>query len=399
MLALTDAIVYTGDAVLPGAAVLVADGVIQAVTTPAALPAAVARRSLDGMVLAPGFIDVQVNGGGGALFNDDPSVDTIRRIGAAHRRFGTTGFLPTLISDAFAVRQAAVAAVRAAMAERVPGVLGIHLEGPHFNPVRRGVHAARWLGLPDEADLALIANAGAGVTVATVAPEVAGIEAIGRLAALGVRVCAGHTAAPYETVRSALAIGLTGFTHLFNAMAPLAGRDPGCVGAALEDERSWCGLILDGHHLHDAMVRLALRAKPGRRLILVTDAMPPVGSSPGESFTLNGETILVQDGACVTADGRLAGSMLDMAGAVRYAVRRIGVPLAEALRMAATYPAEFLGLGHRHGRIATGYAADLVVLDDDLRVRETWIAGACDNDPATVPIDGRRTAPRAGDLR
>jgi len=377
--AFTNATIYTGDDMRPHAAVLVEHGAVVAVVAADAIPADARRRDLGGAILAPGFIDVQVNGGGGVLFNDDPSVETIARIAAAHRRFGTTGLLPTLISDSREKRRAARAAVAAALTAGVPGVLGLHLEGPHLNPERRGVHDARWLAPPDDEDAALMAPLAAGCLPAgclmvTLAPESVPLELIARLAGAGVRVSAGHSTAGYDLTRAALAAGVTAFTHLFNAMPPIAGREPGIAGAALDDDASWCGIICDGHHLHDATVRLAWRTKPAGKLFLVTDAMPPVGAD-AHGFRLGDEMISLNGGRCVTGDGRLAGSALDMATAVRNCVRRIGIPLAEALRMASTYPADFLGLSHRYGRIAPGFAADMVTLDERLAVRETFIGG------------------------
>jgi N-acetylglucosamine-6-phosphate deacetylase len=332
------------------------------------------QQDLGGAMLLPGFIDVQVNGGGGVLFNDTPTVSTIRRIGAAHRRYGTSGFLPTLISDDPDVMRAALAAVEQALAEGVPGLLGIHLEGPYLAPARKGVHDSKYLHRPDREELALLAAGHRGVRLLTLAPECVPLASIAALAAAGVIVSAGHTAADYATVRAALAGGVRGFTHLFNAMTPFGSREPGVVGAALEDPNSWCGLIVDGHHVHPASLRVAIAAKPRGKMLLVTDAMPPVGSDYPD-FVLNGEIITIRDGICQTGQGVLAGSALDMAGAVRNTVQLLGLPLDEAVRMASTYPAEFLGLGGSHGRIAAGYQADLVVMDDDYRVLQSWIGG------------------------
>jgi len=332
---------------------------------------------LHGAMLLPGFIDTQVNGGGGVLFNDAPTVETIRRIGAAHRRYGTTGFLPTLISDSVDVMRAALAAVEQALAEGVPGVLGIHLEGPYLAPARKGVHDPKFFHTPGSEELALLCAPHRGVRLLTLAPERVPSASIGALAAAGVIVCAGHTAADYATMHAALAAGVRGFTHLFNAMTPLGSREPGVVGAAVEDADSWCGIIVDGHHVHPASLRVAIAAKPRGKMVLVTDAMPPVGAAD-PSYLLNGETITVKDGICQTAQGVLAGSALDMAGAVRNAVQMLGLPLDEAVRMASTYPADFLGLGATHGRIAPGYQADLVALDDDFLVRRSWIGGIAD---------------------
>lgn len=368
--------VLTGRGLVDGLAVVIADGHIAAVCDPADVPAhAGPHRDLQGDALLPGFIDIQVNGGGGVLFNNAPTVDALRRIAQAHRRFGTTGLLPTLISDDREVMRDAIAATRDAIAQGVPGILGLHLEGPYLASARKGTHDAGKFRVPDEAEIELVASLGHGVTLMTLAPECVPAYTIRALAARGVLLCAGHTAGSYEQIRAGLDAGIRGFTHLYNAMSPLQGREPGAVGAALEDPYSWCGIVVDGHHVHAASLRVALAAKPRGKVLLVTDAMPPVGADD-PSYTLYGETITVRDGAVRNAAGALAGSALDMATAVRNSVQWLGVPLEEAARMASTYPAEFLGLGREYGRIEPGYRADLVSLDDGLRVRDTWIAGA-----------------------
>ena len=365
---------FTGDEMRRDAAALVENGIVRAVVSASAIPSGARRIDLGESLLAPGFIDLQVNGGGGALFNDDPSLATLERIGAAHRRCGTTGWLPTLISDSREKRRAARAAVSEALAGGVAGILGLHLEGPHLNPERRGVHDARWIAPPEAEDLALMAPLPGGVLLVTLAPETVPLEEIARLAGSGVRIAAGHSAADYLRTQAALAAGVCGFTHLFNAMPAMTSREPGIVGAALDDRESWCGIIVDGHHLHDATVRLAWRAKRRGALILVSDAMPCVGAGV-ESFRLGDEIITVSGGRCLSPEGRLAGSALDMGSAVRNCVDRIGIPLEEALAMACTYPAMALGLGDRRGRIAPGHAADFVVLDERLAVRETYLNG------------------------
>jgi len=329
---------------------------------------------LGGDILVPGFIDCQVNGGGGVLFNDAPTIDTIRRIGAAHRRFGTTGFLPTLISDDVDVMRTAIAAVDAAISEGVPGVLGIHLEGPYLAPARRGVHDASKFRAPDAAEIELVSSLRNGKTVLTLAPERISLDSIRELARRGVIVCAGHTAATYEEMRAALDAGVRGFTHLFNAMSPLTSREPGVVGAALESVASWCGMVVDGHHVHPASLRVALAAKPRGKCILVTDAMPPVGTDQ-ETYVLGGVTVTCRNGRCETPDGVLAGSILDMSMAVRNSVHSLGVSLDEAVRMASGYPAEFLGLARDRGGIVAGARADFVALDGNGFVRRCWIGG------------------------
>jgi N-acetylglucosamine-6-phosphate deacetylase len=329
---------------------------------------------LAGQLLLPGFIDVQVNGGGGVLFNDDPNPEAIRAIGAAHRRFGTTGFLPTLISDDLDTIGQAIDAVQSSLDGGMPGVLGIHIEGPFLNWARRGVHDSKHLRPLDTSFVSLLSRLRGGRTVLTLAPEMTTPDIIAKLAASGILVSAGHSEASFAATTAAIAHGLRGFTHLFNAMARIEPRDPGIVGAALYDEKTWCGIIVDGHHVDPIMLKLALRCKPHDRFMLVTDAMPAVGSTE-PTFVLQGRTIRVVDGICRDENGTLAGTALDMASAVRNAVSLLGLGIAEAARMASEYPAEFLGLGHELGRIAPGYRANLVLLDDELTVQKTWIEG------------------------
>jgi N-acetylglucosamine-6-phosphate deacetylase len=374
-LALVNGRVLAGEDFLEGLAVQLRDGRIDAVRPVSELPRDMPRHDLDGGWLLPGFIDAQVNGGGGVLFNNTPTADGVRAIARAHRRFGTTGLLPTLITDDSTRMREGIAAVRMAMDDAgEAGILGIHLEGPWLAEARKGTHDAGKFRVPDDDELALATSLGRGVTLVTLAPERVSDATIRALTARGAVVAAGHTDADYERMRSALDAGITGFTHLYNAMSPLQGRAPGVVGAALEDRDSWLGVIADGVHVHAASLRVALRAKPRGKVFLVTDAMPMVGGdAPG--FALYGETITARDGVVRNAAGALAGSALDMLTAVRNAVDMLGVPLAEAARMAATYPADFLGLSGTHGRIAAGCRADLVQLDNDLALRGTWIGG------------------------
>lgn len=332
------------------------------------------RHDLEGLLLLPGFLDTQVNGGGGVLFNDEPTVEAIRTIGRAHRRFGTTGFLPTLISDDLHVVSQGLEAVRAAIADGVPGVLGIHIEGPYINVARKGVHNSDKLRGLDESAIGLLTSLKGGRTLVTLAPEMTTPAIIAQLREAGVTVSAGHTNATYREIRTALEHGLTGFTHLFNAMSQLTGREPGVVGAALDDPDSWCGIIVDGRHVDPTVLRIALRCKRHDRFMLVTDAMPSVGAAE-KSFTLQGRMISVTDGVPVAEDGTLAGSDADMATTVRNAVAMLGIELPEAVRMASRHPAEFLGLGDELGTIAPGRRASLVLVDDNIEVRRTWIDG------------------------
>ena len=332
------------------------------------------RHDLQGGVLAPGFIDTQVNGGGGVLFNDDPTAEGVAAIGAAHRRFGTTGFLPTLISDDLEVIDHAIDAVEDAISKGVPGVLGIHIEGPFLNVRRKGIHDSSKFRVLQEAQVQRLTRLKGGRTMITLAPEMTTPDMIRRLVAAGAVVSAGHTDADYATMRAALDAGLTGVTHLFNAMSQLGNRAPGVVGAALEDQAAWCGLIVDGHHVDPVTLKLALRCRPHDRFMLVTDAMPSVGGQ-SDHFHLQGRRILVRNGACRDENGVLAGSDLDMASAVRNSVEMLGLDLPTAVMMAGAAPAAFLGMQDQRGLITPGQAADLVLLDEGLSPMDTWIAG------------------------
>jgi len=329
---------------------------------------------LAGALLLPGFIDVQVNGGGGVLFNDAPTPEGIAAIGAAHRRFGTTGFLPTLISDDLETVAAAIAAVDAAIATGVPGVLGIHIEGPYLAAPRRGIHLADRLRVLRDEDINLLPSLKRGRTLVTLAPEAATPAQIARLVEAGVVVALGHSEADYDTARAAFAAGASGVTHLFNAMSGFTHRAPGMAGAALEDDAIYAGVIADGHHLHPAALRLALNAKGAERIMMVTDAMPSVGSDK-TGFDLQGRPIQLADGMLTDDSGTLAGSHLTMAGAFANMRAQTGASVADASRMASGTPAAFLGLGDQNGSIAPGMQADLVALDETGQVVASWIAG------------------------
>jgi N-acetylglucosamine-6-phosphate deacetylase len=376
--ALVNGRVLIGDGFVTGRAVVIDSGRIDSIIDEDDLPRDAAKVDLQGRTLVPGFIDTQVNGGGDRLFNDDPSVETIAAIGAAHRRFGTTGFLPTLISDDAAKIEAAMEAARSAIEQGIPGVLGVHIEGPFLNVEKKGIHDAAKLRPIGDPEIALLSRPTGGRTVVTLAPEKVPQEAIRRLAEAGVIVCAGHTNASADCIAEALRNGLRGFTHLFNAMSQLTAREPGVVGAALSDEHSWCGLIVDGHHIDPRVLKIALRAAPLTRFMLVSDAMPSVGGA--KAFMLGEQAISVVDGKCVNADGTIAGSDLDMASAVRNAVSMLGLKVTEAVAMAGANPAAFLGLHHELGRIAPGYRANLVLFDGELQVVESWVDGARSGD-------------------
>lgn len=331
-----------------------------------------------GQMIVPGFIDLQVNGGGGLMFNDQPTIETIRTMIAAHARFGTTGLLPTLITDDRDHTMRAIDAGSQAWASHLPGYLGLHLEGPHLSLVRKGAHDPALIRTMTEDDLARLAAvpAAAGHCLITVAPESVTQEQIARLAKAGFLVSLGHTDCNHATAMAASEAGARCVTHLFNAMSPLGHREPGLVGAALANGALHAGLIADGIHVDVTTMAIALRAKSGPgHIFLVTDAMSTIGSDL-TAFTLNGRTIHRKDGRLTLDDGTLAGADIDMIASVRLMHEKLGLPLAEALRMASLYPAEAIGLASRKGRLAEGYDADLVVLGAGLDVEQSWIGGS-----------------------
>ncbi len=369
---------FDGTVVRENVAVITAGSRIADIVPRADLPDSIPVRVLpDGAWLAPGFIDLQVNGGGDVLFNDQPTVNGLRTIAAAHRKFGTTGLLPTLITDSPEKMRLAMEAVNE-IADREPSVLGIHLEGPFISPEKPGVHDISHIRPVAAADMAMLTVPRQGAMLVTMAPERVPQGCIARLVAAGIRVSLGHSTATYEQTGAAMAEGLNAFTHLFNAMPALSSREPGPIAKALETADAWYGLIVDGVHVDPAMLRLALRGRG--HPVLVTDAMPPVGGRRS-SFSLYGQSITARNGRCETQDGRLAGSVLDMASAVANCVRLLGVALPDALRFASTNPATLLGLDHILGKLVPGHRADLVAFDpSDIRVIATWIAGSDEQD-------------------
>lgn len=373
--ALINGRVFDGNTLHEGLAIVLEEGSVVELLPNKQVPGDVEIHwDLHGNILAPGLIDIQVNGGGGVMFNQAPSVETIRRIGAAHRRFGTTGFLPTLISSDVDTMKQAIEAVDAAISEGVPGVLGIHLEGPYLNTDNPGIHDAEKFCAIDEAAFELLTSLKEGRTLVTIAPELTSGEMISRLTDRGVLVFGGHSMATYEQTNEALKAGLRGVTHLFNAMSPLASRAPGMVGAALEDRDSWFGIIADGQHVHPASFSVAVAAKRKGYAVLVTDAMATVGSEHNK-FRFDGAEIEVVAGSCRTQSGQLAGSNLDMISAVRNASRFAGIAHREALRMASGYAASAIGMENSLGFIRPGYRANFIEVDDELNLYRSWIDG------------------------
>ena len=366
---------YFDGSVLHGPAVVLieADAVVDIVET---VPASATTIRLDeDVLLAPGFVDLQVNGGGGVMFNDRPDVATLHRIAGAHARLGTTAILPTLISSDTATRSQAIQAAKAALAASVPGIAGLHLEGPFLNPARRGIHPARMIARPTEADIAALCAPFPAPLLVTLAPEMVGAEIIGRLCAAACVVFAGHSESSFAEAQSGFDAGMSGVTHLFNAMSPLGHREPGLVGTVLDTPQVFAGIIADGIHVAPEVLRIAMAAKRGTdRLFLVTDAMAPAGTTMQE-FTLGGRRILRRDGRLTLDDGTLAGADCDLPHCLRVMVAKVGVPVAAALQMATSIPADCIRLSAQVGHLAPGRAADIVHFDDALHLKRVWRAG------------------------
>ena len=377
LLAIAGVPIFDGQAWHKDAALLIEFGMVSAIVPSGDVPARAERVHLDGGSIVPGFVDLQVNGGGGVLFNNDPSVGAIRTICAAHARFGTTALLPTLITDTVAVNIAAIAAGHAAAQQAVPGFLGLHLEGPHLSLARKGTHDPALIRPMDDSDLARLVAAATDLPnlLLTVAAETVTPQQITTLARAGITVSLGHSDASFADASAAYAAGASMATHLFNAMSQLGNREPGMVGALLRTPGAHAGLVADGIHVHPAAIELALRAKTGPgHIFLVTDAMSQTGTELTE-LTLNGRTITRANGALRLADGTLAGADLDMIDAVEFMHTRIGLPFEEALRMASLYPARALGVEGDHGHLSPGAIANFVHLSHSRKVQATWIAG------------------------
>jgi N-acetylglucosamine-6-phosphate deacetylase len=374
-IALSDVTIVTGGRLIEGAELVIEGDRIREIADAGSATHVERRINLAGRTLLPGLIDVQCNGGGGVMFNSDPTVEGIEVIASAHARFGTTALLPTFVTDHLDRVDLAIAAVEAAIAKGVPGIVGIHLEGPFLAEAKKGAHdASKFLALGPEHLDRLTALRG-GVTLITLAPEAASPDLVAGLAARGARIAIGHSNATLAQAQAAIDAGVTGFTHLYNSMSNLIEAAPGCVGAALSDDRTWCGIIADGVHVEPELLRIAFRCKGPERLMLVTDSMPFVGMAE-RTIVWEGITYTARDGACWNDSGVLSGSVLDMIQAVANAVRFVGVPLGVAADMASRTPAAFLGLPD-HGRLEPEARADFVVADAGLKAAQTWIGGRC----------------------
>ena len=374
MLALVNCDVFSGSEVIADKAIIIEGDRIVDLVAVSDVPSTAETVDLKGANVAPGFIDLQVNGGGGVLFNSDLSARAVETISFAHRQCGTTSFLPTIISASGKDMLCAINVVRKIRSDPTLGVLGLHLEGPYLNPEKAGVHdkAHTRKATVDEIKV-LLAQSDDVVSLMTAAPEMLDEPTLDLLRKCGWRLAIGHSNAGYSLARTALESGFSCVTHLFNAMSQLGSREPGIVGAAFCDANTYASVIVDGFHVDYATLGIAKKLM-GDRIFLVTDAMPPVGSDE-DRFVLGPYQIERKDGRLVTSDGVLAGSCLDMASAVRNCIQHVGIPMPEALRMASLYPARAIGIDGEYGLIRRGYKADIVIFNNQIQVIGTVKSG------------------------
>ncbi|MDO6565542.1 N-acetylglucosamine-6-phosphate deacetylase [Alteromonas sp. 1_MG-2023] len=331
------------------------------------------RNIIEG-TLIPGYVDTQVNGGGGILFNHTPTYDALKTMANAHLQFGTTSMLPTLITDNATIMAQAADAVSEAITDNHPNIEGIHFEGPFLSAAKKGVHEETFIRTPSDSELATLCRKDIGKVLLTVAPETVSLGFIKEMVAEGVVVALGHTNASFEQVSDALSAGATGFTHLYNAMSAFTSRAPGAVGAALLFDSAYCGLIVDHHHVHPKSAELAIKVKSENKIMLVTDAMAHVGSNLDKLAFFNTE-IQRSGSKLTTPDGTLAGSCLDMHGAVVNTCKDLGISLTHASTMASSTPATFMGIQQKLGSIAVGQYANVLLVKDDLTLHNIWVKG------------------------
>lgn len=375
MYAFVNCDIFTGSEFLYDCAIKIEENRIHSLVSEDELSDTIEKIDLKGATVSPGFFDLQVNGGGGVLLNDSPTVDGVRAIFEGHKKYGTTDFLPTYITGPSDGMRMAADAVNNCLENNLYGVRGIHFEGPFLNELKAGVHDKKYIREVNDADISIINSIAQGVTLLTLAPETVSSQSIKNFTEKGVLVSLGHTNATFQEANSAFKNGASCSTHLYNAMSALSSRAPGVVGASLIADETWAGIIVDGFHSDYGAVKVAHKAKANRKLFLVTDAMPPVGGKEGVGFTLGDYDITVENGRCITMGNVLAGSALDMATAVRNCIQHVGIDKGEALRMASTYPAEYVGLDHIIGHIKKGYDANLTIINNQVDVQGIVVQG------------------------
>nr|WP_154325212.1 N-acetylglucosamine-6-phosphate deacetylase [Pantoea sp. 201603H] len=376
MYALTHGRIYSGYEILDHHAIVVSDGLVDRVCPLTELPTGIETRSVNGAIIAPGFIDLQLNGCGGVQFNDDIdalSLETLSIMQKANEKSGCTNFLPTLITSTDELMIRAVEVMRAYLAQNAHQALGLHLEGPWLNVLRKGTHNPDLIRKPNDTLVNFLCENADVITKITLAPEMTGTDVIRKLSEAGIIISIGHSHATYAEARAGVNAGASFATHLYNAMPTLTGREPGLIGALFDFPDVYCGIIADGLHVHYANIRNAKRIK-GEKLVLVTDATAPAGANI-EQFVFAGKTIYYRDGLCVDAEGTLSGSALTMIDAVKNCVEHVGISLDETLRMATLYPARAIGVEDKLGTIEAGKVANLTIFNRDYNIIQTIVNG------------------------
>ncbi|ARN65288.1 N-acetylglucosamine-6-phosphate deacetylase [Vibrio vulnificus] len=373
MYALTNCKIYTGSDVLSEHALIIENDLIQSIVPAVDLPSGIEVKDLAGANVSPGFIDLQLNGCGGVMLNDEITAETMQIMHKANLKSGCTSFLPTLITSSDEDMRAAISAAREYHAQYQNQSLGLHLEGPYLNVMKKGIHSVDYIRPSDTSMVDFICENADVVAKVTLAPELNDPEHIEKLRNAGIVVSIGHTNATYAEARKGFEAGITFATHLFNAMTPMVGREPGVVGAIYDTPDVYAGIIADGFHVDYANIRIAHKIK-GEKLVLVTDATAPAGANM-DYFIFVGKKVYYRDGKCVDENGTLGGSALTMIEAVQNTVEHVGIALDEALRMATLYPAKAIGVDAQLGRIKKGYIANLTVFDRDFNVKATVVNG------------------------
>ena len=371
--AITGSKLFNGIDFIEHKALLIEDQHIAGIVNKDAIPTDFQVKKLDGGILSPGFIDLQVNGGGGKLFNNSPDKESLNTIISAHQYFGTTSIMPTVISDSLNILQKCTDTISNEINNN-HSLLGIHIEGPFFNVKYRGVHQKQYINTINASYLNLFETLDKFPVMLTLAPECISIKQLKHLKSLGFKILAGHTDANYDQLEEAIKYGLDGFTHLFNAMGQISAREPGVVGSAFDFDETSASIIVDLHHVHPSLINLSFKQKPKGKLFFVSDSMATINH--GEpSFELYDEVVSESNGRIINSEGKLAGSSITQIDAIKNAYQKCSIPLESAISMATLYPAEYLGVSDYIGQLKKGYRADLAHFDSNFHVQNVWLAG------------------------
>jgi N-acetylglucosamine-6-phosphate deacetylase len=371
--ALTEAKLFTGENFLENKALLIEDKYIAGIVDKANIPKNFEIQKLNGGILSPGFIDLQVNGGGGKLFNNSPDKESLNTIIEAHQYFGSTSIMPTVISDSLNILQKCTETISNEINNN-HSLLGVHIEGPFFNAKYRGVHQKKYINTINASYLSLFEKLDEFPVMITLAPECISIKQLKYLKSLGFKILAGHTDASYDQLEEAIKYGLDGFTHLFNAMGQISAREPSVVGSAFDFDETSASIIVDLHHVHPSLINLSFKQKPKGKLFFVSDSMATINHAE-PSFELYDELVSESNGRIINSEGKLAGSSITQIDAIKNAYQKCNIPLESAIAMATLYPAKYLGVSHYIGQLKKGHRADLAHFDSSFKVRNVWLSG------------------------